>query len=712
MKFFAKKSNDDPMDVLLAAAVLGELTPEEHAQFEFRLENDPAARAAYQETLHMHDLLEKNYRKAQPDPAFEERMVSGVRRKIRREETHRETAWESLGVLWRGITRILSHRWVSRTAFATAFVLVAGLSVQSYVRHTALLTGMSEQGGENPAGSSHFVPTKALAEIRVDEDTYTKAKAISSVATGAMPMVQATTAMDMPAPVVDMNAPDRTAKAAFAAPAATDSSAVPGARAEGGPDYLFSKQPLSPVSPAPGNIPAPSDASTQEPSRKLIRNAQLDLEVASFQKAVDDLTGLVKAGGGYVDSSNSQRGGNGKLQGTVVVKVLPENLDGFLLKLRDLGEIRNQAVSTDDVTRAYYDTQARLDNARRMETQLQSLLQRDNGKVSELLQVERELGRVRGEIEQMQGELKLYDFQVQYATVTISVQEKDLDQAAAYLLKETDDFSLFAHDVEAAFQQARQASDEFKGHVLMANLNHNSGSDVSATMVVAVPPEQIDGFVARVKTLGRIDNFTRQTQRVARDGGDTNQPADEAKTEKDRVIVNLTIRSDDETPRQQTQLSIVAGSGIEAMAQQLKQQAATPGVEVTASSFERQTDGRESAEMTFRLPMEKVPAFMETLKRLGRVESLSVHRDDGPDQGGTDDHAPAEITLQLHNEAALVAEDNGLWATLRRTSGEGIAAFLGSVKTIGVAVAFLLPWLVALTIVAWIGRRIYVARRK
>ena len=137
---------------------------------------------------------------------------------------------------------------------------------------------------------------------------------------------------------------------------------------------------------------------------------------------MDQITALTKSAGGYVDTSNSQKGGNGKLQGTVVVKVLPQNLDSFLFKLRDLGQLQNQSVSTDDVTKDYIDTQARLDNSRKMEAQLQDLLKRTNGKVSELLQVERELARVRGEIEQMQGQLKLYDFQVQYATVTMNMK--------------------------------------------------------------------------------------------------------------------------------------------------------------------------------------------------------------------------------------------------------------------------------------------------
>ena len=147
-------------------------------------------------------------------------------------------------------------------------------------------------------------------------------------------------------------------------------------------------------------VPKPAEAASSADSRKLIRNAQLDLEVKSFQAAFDQITSLTKSAGGYVDTSTSQKGGNGKLQGTVAVKILPQNLDDFLLKLRDLGEVKNQSVSTDDVTKEYFDTQARLVNSQKMEAQLQDLLKRENGKVADLLAVERELGRVRGEIEQ------------------------------------------------------------------------------------------------------------------------------------------------------------------------------------------------------------------------------------------------------------------------------------------------------------------------
>jgi anti-sigma factor RsiW len=874
-----KPTSHDPLDDLIIAALHGELTPAERARFDSQIANDPAVRTAYQEALLMHDLLEKTHTSAQPDPGFEQRMVSGVRRKITEAKRPPESAWQSVVIIWTTLNNIFGKRAAWQYATACLVVLVGAFSVLLYSgsQVRSVFTTISSQlsaaqsGGYNsyagqPTVSSGNVvlsggtlQTKGQLAVTVTDASSAPpppatppsgyvwhSKALNSSAAAGEPdavaqqrqlaksarqnvAIDALQADESRAKTVVVNGLDKPVQ--FAGQLAPSSDATAAAPMAKPASTLAYNEPSTTTTPQGGTVrgqgfglPGTEEnqkekdqqaAATAIDTRKLIRNAQLDLEVKSFQETMDQITALTKAAGGYVDSDNSQRGGNGKIQGAVVVKILPQNLDDFLLKLRDLGELKNQTISTDDVTKEYVDIEARLDNSRRMEAQLQDLLKRDYGKISDLLQVERELGRVRGEIEQMQGQLKLYDFQVAYATVTMQVNEKDLNQAAAYLLKEQDNFTVVSTDVEAAFQQARRAADDFKGQVLTANLNHTSGSDVSAQLDVMVPPDQIEPFLAQIRSIGRVDNFTRQTQRVARDGGDSTQPADQALTEKDKVEVQIAIGSDteshkqaaltvvtsavdealdqaktaalaqagteilssslnkapegqstaqlsvrvpgksyhtlldafkalgrtasfslqrddnsgpgasgddepvvvdlsltdDETPVQTTQMD-VCGADVDSQAQQLKQDAATAGVEIKSSSFQHDPDGTETAQMSFRLPMDKYPAFVETLKKLGKVESLTVNRNDRPDETRADGTAPAQIDLTLHNERDIVADDNGLWATLRGTFSEGAGALFGSVRFIGVAVAFLIPWLIALVIVAWIGRRIYVWYKK
>src|SRR5437667_4374918 len=139
-------------------------------------------------------------------------------------------------------------------------------------------------------------------------------------------------------------------------------------------------------------------------NRKLIRSAEVEVEIASFDDAIQKITALTNEERGYIATTSSEKQANGKLKGKIVVKVLPETLDHFLQKIRGIGELKNQTLGTEDVTKAYFDTDARLKNARVMEQRLIDMLKTKTGKVSDLLQVEKELGRVREEVEKMQGE--------------------------------------------------------------------------------------------------------------------------------------------------------------------------------------------------------------------------------------------------------------------------------------------------------------------
>src|SRR5207237_4842460 len=126
-----------------------------------------------------------------------------------------------------------------------------------------------------------------------------------------------------------------------------------------------------------------------------------------------------------------------------------------LQKVRGLGELKNQTLGTEDVTKAYFDTDARLKNTHVMEQRLIDMLKTKTGKVSDLLQVEKELGRVREEIEKMQGELKYWDSQVQFATVTISLAEKHMEEPEALLLKERGQLAVYAPDVEKVYNDIK-----------------------------------------------------------------------------------------------------------------------------------------------------------------------------------------------------------------------------------------------------------------
>jgi len=137
---------------------------------------------------------------------------------------------------------------------------------------------------------------------------------------------------------------------------------------------------------------------------------------------------------------------------------------------------------------------------------------------------------------------------------------------------------------------------------------------------------------------------------------------------------------------------------VEEKTAQLKQAAATAGVEVKTAAFNRATDGVEVSTLTFRMPFNKYAAFLEQVKALGKVKDFTVSRSDN----ASGENAPAEIALQIYSQGDIVPDDTGIFASLRKTLGEGFSGLMWSISMIGVALAFFAPWVLTLGLVAWI----------
>jgi hypothetical protein len=223
-----------------------------------------------------------------------------------------------------------------------------------------------------------------------------------------------------------------------------------------------------------------------------------------------------------------------------------------------------------------------------------------------------------------------------------------------------------------------------------------------------IAPENADAIIAKVKALGRVEDYQLQSDRVAR-GGQGLSP--EARTERDKVELSITIsQQDQEAARQQTSLSIRA-SDVTEQSRKIRDLAAKQGGSIRSSSFARDPNGREYANVALRVPMQNCNALMQSLSSLGRLENLAVHRDDRPNAQFDEKTAPADITIQVYSQGNLVAEGSGLPATMRRTIEQGAGALMWSVRMIGVALAFLAPWIIALAAFIGVVRGIRRSRR-
>jgi hypothetical protein len=119
-------------------------------------------------------------------------------------------------------------------------------------------------------------------------------------------------------------------------------------------------------------------------------------------------------------------------------------------RLEGLGEVQNRNVGSEDVSERFIDMEARLKSALRQEESLLSLLKRAQ-QVSEILTIERELTRVRSEIERLQGQLNFLERRVELATISVSLfppQEEVPEPPSASLSVELPDVSSRVSEVK------------------------------------------------------------------------------------------------------------------------------------------------------------------------------------------------------------------------------------------------------------------------
>jgi hypothetical protein len=158
--------------------------------------------------------------------------------------------------------------------------------------------------------------------------------------------------------------------------------------------------------------------------RQVIKTAHLSIEVDDFHVAIKEVEQITAKAGGYVLSSSSYVTGTGHRRGGITIRV-PET--GFLSVIDDLekiGEVKSKSASGQDVTEEYIDLEARLKNYEKQEARLLEILSKAE-KVEDILKVEEQLGRIRGEIERLTGRLKYLNERIEMATITVELYEPE-----------------------------------------------------------------------------------------------------------------------------------------------------------------------------------------------------------------------------------------------------------------------------------------------
>lgn len=139
--------------------------------------------------------------------------------------------------------------------------------------------------------------------------------------------------------------------------------------------------------------------------RYMVQSARLTLEITDLEEAAQAIKAGVEQAGGYIVSLNFYDLTRERRMGQVSLRVPEDKYSQVMLMLQELGEIKNIEESASDVTMEYIDLEARIGNLQAQEQRIRELLEKAKN-IEEILQIERELTRIRGDLESMQGEFK------------------------------------------------------------------------------------------------------------------------------------------------------------------------------------------------------------------------------------------------------------------------------------------------------------------
>lgn len=155
----------------------------------------------------------------------------------------------------------------------------------------------------------------------------------------------------------------------------------------------------------------------------MIRTGQAFIEVERLDPAVLKVRQLAAQVGGFIANSSITGGRDQIRQGTFELKIPAAKYDQAVGSLSTIGKLETVSSSAQDVGEEFVDITARVANARRLEERLISLLANRTGKLDEVLRVERELARIREEIERYEGRLRYLGARVAMSTLTITIHE-------------------------------------------------------------------------------------------------------------------------------------------------------------------------------------------------------------------------------------------------------------------------------------------------
>jgi len=157
------------------------------------------------------------------------------------------------------------------------------------------------------------------------------------------------------------------------------------------------------------SLAAGVDTSKPAAERLLIYTASLRLAVLDMEASLTAAQKCAEEAGGYLAEMTSN---------SITLRVPAKQFHAVMDRLKALGRLLDKNIKVEDITDEYVDLQLRLRNAEALRDRLEGIL-KEAKVVKDALEVEKELARVRREIERIKGRLTVLGKQVAYSTIEV-----------------------------------------------------------------------------------------------------------------------------------------------------------------------------------------------------------------------------------------------------------------------------------------------------
>ncbi|ABS54969.1 hypothetical protein Mboo_0451 [Methanoregula boonei 6A8] len=174
--------------------------------------------------------------------------------------------------------------------------------------------------------------------------------------------------------------------------------------------------------PVPTAVPTSVGADEQSFDTKIIRTADVTLEVQNVTSAAATVAAIGTGAGGYVSTTNIGTDYSGQPYGSVVIRIPAANFDSTLSGVQALGTVKSISTQGQDVTEEYVDVQAQI-TAYQNQIAQYNLIMKNATKVEDVLAVQQQIDQVQTSLDRVNGRMKYLNSQVDYSTISVSLQE-------------------------------------------------------------------------------------------------------------------------------------------------------------------------------------------------------------------------------------------------------------------------------------------------